>query len=85
MIHEAWQVEEMKNTVEQFQHERRQLTSKMSAMQMGINQLEREAAIRAHIENELSSVPSKVLMSWYSVFDLFSIKIRIYVVQSPII
>ena len=52
----------MKNTVERFQQEHRQLTTKVSAMQMGINQFEREAAIRSHVERELSLEKSKVLL-----------------------
>jgi uncharacterized protein YlxW (UPF0749 family) len=52
----------MKSTIEQLQQERRQLATKVSAMQMGINQLEREAAIHSHIKSELSSEKSKVVV-----------------------
>lgn len=63
------EMKEMKDTIERLLLERQQLTAKIVEMQMGMNQLEREAVIRTCVENELAvatTTPeaSKRWLSW---------------------
>lgn len=63
----------MKDAIEQLLLERRQLTAKMVAIQTGMHQLEREAAIRARVEDELTVATaqesSKQWLRWGSTKD----------------
>eukprot|EP01018_Ginkgo_biloba_P004310 Gb_24301 [translate_table: standard] len=64
----------MKQSLERLTLERRQLTAKMGAVQTGMQQLEREASVRARVEHDIAvaSKPeaSKRWLGWGSPKDL---------------